>query len=86
LIDNDPVADEPSAKVIMLDRPATPGEGVSAKDEAGTAAAISGALERRGSKASQTGSSGSPSTGESTTLPKEPAPLPAHQPRRFPAP
>lgn len=41
LIDNDQVASTPSPKVIVLDSPATPSEGVSAKNEAGTATAIS---------------------------------------------
>lgn len=129
LIDNEQVVDEPSSKVIVLDAPAAPSEGVSAKNEAGTAAAISSipapsegvaakdeaataaaigtlaapsegvsakdeaataaaisALELRGSKASQTGTSGSPSTGESTAQPNDGDPLSAHQPRRLPAP
>ena len=41
LIDNDQVSSSPSSKVIVVDSPATPSEGVSAKNEAGTAAAIS---------------------------------------------
>ena len=41
LIDDDQVSNSPSSKVIVLDSPATPGAGVSAKNEAGTAAAIS---------------------------------------------
>ena len=41
LIDNDQISSSPSSKVIVLDSPATPSAGVSAKNEAGTAAAIS---------------------------------------------
>jgi hypothetical protein len=40
------------ANLVVVDKPAQPGPGVAAKDEAGVASAIAGGPELRGSKAS----------------------------------
>ena len=59
LIDNETTVVQEPAQVIVLDTPAPAGPGLSAKNEAATAAALASApaLELRGSKASATGTS-----------------------------
>src|SRR5688500_14922986 len=42
LIDDGTIDQPSTSKVIVVDKPAQPGQGVAAKDEAGTAAAIAG--------------------------------------------
>jgi hypothetical protein len=63
LLDDEPTASAP-ARVIEVAAPAAPGPGVSAKDEAATAAAVgAGTVELRGSKASATGTTGATESG-----------------------
>lgn len=67
LADSDDVT-TPPAKVIVVEAPASPGQGVSATDEARVASAIAVGPQLRGSKASATGVTSSsvvPQTGES---------------------
>ena len=52
LADTNEVASPPAAKVIVLDAPPTPGQGVQAKNEAAVAGAIAFGPQLRGSKAS----------------------------------
>jgi hypothetical protein len=56
LLDNETVELQPP-KVIVAETPAQPSQGVAAKHEAATAAAISNGVEVRGSKASSSSNS-----------------------------